>query len=112
MDKERQEKVIELFNKGMAAKDIAIMFGVSRTTVENMLAYGRAERTVINKNVDKDKVKALYDARIRNDYWSDLDHIAQECMCTIEQVKEVLSMYGDWQNLQSRRVRNRNGKVT
>ena len=90
MDKERQEKVIELFNKGMAAKDIAIMFGVSRTTVENMLAYGRAERTVINKNVDKDKVKALYDARIRNDYWSDLDHIAQECMCTIEQVKEVL----------------------
>lgn len=90
MDKERQEKAVELFNKGMAAKDIAIVFGVSRTLVENMIATGRAERTVINNHLDKGKVKALYDARSRNPYWNDLDHIAQECMCTIEQVKEIL----------------------
>lgn len=90
MDKERQKKAVELFNTGMATEEIAIMFGVSESVVKNMLAYGRAEMAVINKNVDKNKVKALYDARSRNDYWKDLDHIAQECMCTIEQVKEIL----------------------
>ncbi len=93
MVKERQEKVekaIELFNTGMTIKDIAIMLGVSKPTVGRMLEEGRTERAVINKHVDKGKVKALYDARSRNAYWDDLYHIAQTCKCTIEQVKEIL----------------------
>lgn len=93
MVKERQEKVekaVELFNTGMTKKDIAIMLGVSKPTVGRMLEEGRTERSVINKHVDKCKVKALYDARSRNAYWDDLDHIAQTCKCTIEQVKQIL----------------------
>lgn len=93
MVKERQEKaekVVEFHNTGMTTKDIAIMLGVSRPTVRRMLAEGKAERAVINKHVDKGKVKALYDARSRNAYWDDLDHIAQTCKCTIEQVKQIL----------------------
>lgn len=93
MVKERQEKVekaVEFLNTGMTVKDIAIMLGVSRPTAGRMIAEGRAERAVINKHGDKGKVKALYDARTRNAYWDDLDHIAQTCKCTIEQVKEIL----------------------
>ena len=71
-------------------KDIAIMIGVSRPTVGRMLMEGKIEAAVFNKNVDKGKVKALYDARGRNAYWSDLDHIAKTCECTVEQVKQIL----------------------
>ncbi len=84
------KKAVELFNTGMAMKDIAIMLGVSRPTVGRMLAEGKTEAAVFNKHVDKGKVKALYDARDRNTYWSDLDHIAKTCACTVEQVKQIL----------------------
>lgn len=84
------KKAVELFNTGMTMKDISIMLGVSRPTVGRMLMEGKIEATVINKNVDEGKVKALYDARIRNVYWDDLDHIAKTCECTVEQVKQIL----------------------
>lgn len=84
------KKAVELFNTGMTMKDIAIMLGVSRPTVGRMLMEGKIEATVFNKNVDKGKVKALYDARGRNAYWNDLDHIAKTCECTVEQVKQIL----------------------
>lgn len=87
---DKAEKAVELFNTGMTMKDIAIMLGVSRPTVGRMLAEGRTKAAVINKHVDKGKVKALYDARNRNIYWNDLDHIAKTCECTVEQVKQVL----------------------
>lgn len=87
---DKAKKAVDLFNTGMTKKDIAIMLGVSTPTVGRMLEEGRTERAVINKHVDKGKVKALYDARSRNAYWDDLDHIAQTCKCTIEQVKEIL----------------------
>lgn len=84
------KKAVELFNTGMAMKDIAIMLGVSRPTVGRMLLEGKVDMAVINKNVDEGKVKALYDARSRNVYWDDLDHIAKTCECTVEQVKQIL----------------------
>lgn len=84
------KKAVELFNTGMTMKDIAIMLGVSRPTVGRMLLEGKVDMAVINKNVDEGKVKALYDARARNAYWDDLDHIAKTCQCTVEQVKEIL----------------------
>ena len=88
--KDKTEKAIELFNTGMTMKEIAIMLGVSRPTVGRMLMEGRTVAAVINKYVDKGKVKALYDARSRNVYWDDLDHIAKTCECTVEQVKQIL----------------------
>lgn len=84
------KKTVELFNTGMTMKDIAIMLGVSRPTVGRMLLEGKVDMAVINKNVDEGKVKALYDARSRNVYWDDLDHIAKTCECTVEQVKQIL----------------------
>lgn len=84
------KKAVELFNTGMTMKDIAIMLGVSRPTVGRMLLEGKVDMAVINKNVDEGKVKALYDARTRNVYWDDLDHIAKTCECTVEQVKQIL----------------------
>ena len=84
------KKAVELFNTGMTMKDIAIMLGVSRPTVGRMLLEGKVDMAVINKNVDEGKVKALYDARSRNVYWDDLDHIAKNCECTVEQVKQIL----------------------
>lgn len=87
---DKAKKAVDLFNTGMTKKNIAIMLGVSKPTVGKMLAEGRTERAVINRRVDKGKVKALYDARTRNAYWDDLDHIAQTCKCTIEQVKDIL----------------------
>lgn len=84
------KKAVELFNTGMTMKDIAIMLGVSRPTVGRMLLEGKVDMAVINKNVDEGKVKALYDARSRNVYWDDLDHIAKTCECTVEQVKQIL----------------------
>lgn len=83
------KKAVELFNTGMTMKDIAIMLGVSRPTVGRMLLEGKVDMAVINKNVDEGKVKALYDARSRNVYWDDLDHIAKTCECTVEQVKQI-----------------------
>ena len=88
--KDKTEKAIELFNTGTTMKDISIMLGVSRPTVGRMLMEGRTNAAVFNEHVDKGKVKALYDARIRNVYWDDLDHIAKTCECTVEQVKEIL----------------------
>lgn len=87
---DKTKKAVELFNTGMTMKDIAIMIGVSRPTVGRMLMEGKIESAVFNKNVDKGKVKALYDARGRNAYWDDLDHIAKTCECTVEQVKQIL----------------------
>lgn len=84
------KKAVELFNTGMTMKDIAIMLSVSRPTVGRMLLEGKVDMAVINKNVDEGKVKALYDARSRNVYWDDLDHIAKTCECTVEQVKQIL----------------------
>lgn len=84
------KKAVELFNTGMTMKDIAIMLGVSRPTVGRMILEGKVDSAVINKNVDEGKVKALYDARCRNVYWDDLDHIAKTCECTVEQVKQIL----------------------
>lgn len=84
------KKAVELFNTGMTMKDISIMLGVSRPTVGRMLLEGKVDMAVINKNVDEGKVKALYDARTRNVYWDDLDHIAKTCECTVEQVKQIL----------------------
>lgn len=84
------KKAVELFNTGMTMKDIAIMLGVSRPTVGRMLLEGKVDMAVINKNVDEGKVKALYDARSKNVYWDDLDHIAKTCECTVEQVKQIL----------------------
>ena len=88
--KDKTEKAIELFNTGMTMKDISIMLGVSRPTVGRMLMEGRTNAAVFNEHVDKGKVKALYDARRRNAYWDDLDHIAKTCQCTVEQVKEII----------------------
>ena len=87
---DKTKKAVDLFNTGMSMKDIAIMIGVSRPTVGRMLMEGKIEAAVFNKNVDKGKVKALYDARSRNVYWDDLDHIAKTCECTVEQVKQIL----------------------
>ena len=87
---DNSKKAVELFNTGMTMKDIAIMLGVSRPTVGRMLLEGKVDMAVINKNVDEGKVKALYDARSRNVYWDDLDHIAKTCECTVEQVKQIL----------------------
>lgn len=84
------KKAVELFNTGMTMKDIAIMLGVSRPTVGRMILEGKVDSAVINNNVDEGKVKALYDARSRNVYWDDLDHIAKTCECTVEQVKQIL----------------------
>lgn len=84
------KKAVELFNTGMTMKDISIMLGVSRPTVGRMILEGKVDSAVINKNVDEGKVKALYDARSRNVYWDDLDHIAKTCECTVEQVKQIL----------------------
>lgn len=84
------KKAVELFNTGMTMKDISIMLGVSRPTVGRMLAEGKTKAAVFNKHVDKGKVKALYEARGRNIYWNDLDHIAKTCECTVEQVKQIL----------------------
>lgn len=87
---DKTKKAVDLFNTGMSMKDIAIMIGVSRPTVGRMLMEGKIEAAVFNKNVDKGKVKALYDARGRNAYWDDLDHIVKTCECTVEQVKQIL----------------------
>ena len=87
---DKTKKAVDLFNTGMSMKDIAIMIGVSRPTVGRMLMEGKIEAAVFNKNVDKGKVKALYDARNRNAYWDNLDHIAKTCECTVEQVKQIL----------------------
>ena len=87
---DKTKKAVDLFNTGMSMKDIAIMIGVSRPTVGRMLMEGKIEAAVFNKNVDQGKVKALYDARDRNTYWNDLDHIAKTCECTVEQVKQIL----------------------
>ena len=87
---DKTKKAVDLFNTGMSMKEIAIMLGVSRPTVGRMLMEGRTNAAVFNKYVDKGKVKALYDARSRNVYWDDLDHIAKTCECTVEQVKQIL----------------------
>lgn len=87
---DKAEKAVELFNTGMTMKDIAIMLGVSRPTLGRMLAEGKVKAKVFNKHVDQGKVKALYDARDRNAWWGDLDHIAKTCECTVEQVKQIL----------------------
>ena len=87
---DKTKKAVDLFNTGMSMKDIAIMLGVSRPTIGRMLMEGKIEAAVFNKNVDQGKVKALYDARGRNAYWNDLDHIAKTCECTVEQVKQIL----------------------
>lgn len=87
---DKAEKAVELFNTGMTMKDIAVMLGVSRPTLGRMLAEGKVKAKVFNKHVDKGKVKALYEARSRNVYWDDLNHIAKTCECTVEQVKQIL----------------------
>lgn len=87
---DKAEKAVELYNTGMTMKDIAIMLGVSRPTLGRMLAEGKVKAKVFNKHVDQGKVKALYDARDRNTWWGDLDHIAKTCECTVEQVKQIL----------------------
>ena len=94
-----RKEVIELLKYGFSTRMIARKVGISQVEVSKIKVevFGKGQlfnqekqNSQNSKTVDKEKVKALWNARNANPRWNSISEIARDCHCSQYMVDRIL----------------------